>query len=360
MLLCLFCAHLSCDRLDKPENIQSPLGTDVTAKGTPATTQSMGNATSAVSYDFGHPAPSDQLTLPHGAAFGGSPPWGLEKPSHFHGKINAGGSFEHPIGAGLSLYVLSVGDMFAIHIDRSGTGGAENFAGCVTPPLHGINPSLYIEAWDFNKEKDSPTGGNWIGRKRRFNFVLTPDNNEIECNNIRGIGLNDWGARASGTGWLEVTSVRLGDARPGMGSSKILSMAFEAECTLYGAWELWRLPALYVIPGDFTGWVMVHYRQKDAPELPLAEGHYTIRINKSAVVRTSSNLRRDRMGAQFVSMDGKPLRIEGSGRSIRCWIAGNNTGDVQSAFQSFFVGTPDDFKQSPHNPILPPKWDCPD
>jgi hypothetical protein len=298
------------------------------------------------------------IPFSYAQAFGGSPPWGLEKPKHIRGEVHEGTSFEQKIDDDLSLYVSWLQDSLRITVGPTGSG--IDLTRCSTPPFHGPNPGD-IMAWHFTRQEFSPGG---VGQKRWFRFVLTPEDLEIECRNLERVlyiydendpehlrGQREWGSRVSGSGWLEVTSIKLGDAPLGAEPTKILAMTFEAEFALYGALELWRLPARYVIPEDFSGWVTVNYKQKTAPKLPLANSLYTMRIDKSGTVRTSSYLRGDSRGAQFISTNGKPLPIEGNGRSIRCWLS------INESIQSFYVGTANELKRSP-NPVLHGQGDC--
>lgn len=292
--------------------------------------------------------------------FGGSPPWGSEKPVRIKGEVREGISFEQEIGGGLFLHVSWMQDGFSITV--SAKDSDINLTRCATPPFHGPHPTE-IRVWHFVTKENSPGG---VGDKRWFRFTLTPEDQEIECRNLEKVlyiydennpehrrGQRELGAHVSGSGWLKVTSVKLGDTPPGTEPTKIVAMTFEAECALHGAWELWRLPARYVIPDDFNGWITVYYNQKAAPKLPVANNLYTVIIDKSAVVRTSSYLRSDTRDARFVSTNGKPLSIEGKGRSVQCWVADSDK------FQTFYVGTSEDRKRTP-NPILQGQVDCPE
>jgi hypothetical protein len=296
--------------------------------------------------------------------FGGSPPWGLEKPIHISGVVHAGETFRDAIGGGLSLFIIANRDSFKIGI--SGKDG-DDLTRCVTPPFHGPNPTE-IMAWHFRKNSSSPGG---IGQKRWFQYVLTSEDHQIECRNLEDMLYNknaltqrqagkEWGARTSGSGWLQITGIKLSDETLGEDPS-ILSMSFEAECTLYGALQPWILPATYIIADDFTGWIAVYHREKGASQLPVAKNRYTVRINRSAAVHTSSSLRTDLRGAHFVTMNQMPIPIEGSARGIRCyqnWSIGDSSGD--HFIQSFFVGTPDALKELPHSPFHPSGDDCSD
>jgi hypothetical protein len=300
-------------------------------------------------------------------SFGGSPPWGTEKPVHIKGEVQKGNSFEHPIGRDLSLYVLSLNDAFKIAVWRTAAGEADDFTRCATGPFHGPNPTE-IMAWHFAKDKPFPGR---VGEKRWFDFALSPEDHEEQCRYLdcllypsnqdpacrqptRGIG-----AGISGRGWLQITGIKLGDAQPGK-EAVLLSMTFEAECSLFGALQLWILPATYIIPDDFAGWITVYHSERDAPKLPLAGNRYTLKVNKSGIVHTSSNLRSDLRGARFLSSGRKVLPMGASGRGMRCygnWSIGDSAGN--HSVQSFFVGTEDELRRNPVNRLLPPGENCP-
>ena len=107
---------------------------------------------------------------------------------------------------------------------------------------------------------------------------------------------------------------------------------------------------MYVVPDRFTGWVTVYYKQKGAPELSESDIHYIVRIDTAATVRTSADLRQDDRGARFVSTNGKPIPREGIARRIWGWTVGD--ANSCSPFQSFFVGTSEQYKKVPQNPVL--------
>jgi hypothetical protein len=298
--------------------------------------------------------------------FGGAPPWGLEKPTHIHGELQAGDSLEQPIGGGLTFYILALNNGFRIEISPTNTG--LDLTRCATGPFHGRKPTE-INAQDF-VSKENSFGG--VGQKRWFDYGITPEDDERLCSYLDCLLYpsnqdpkcrrtdREFGGGSSGRGWLQITGVKLSDAASGEEPS-ILSMSFEAECTLYGGLQLWILPATYVIPNDFAGWVAVYHGEKGASKLPRADKRYTVQVNKSATVHTSSNLRSDLRGAQFITMNRKPIPIAGPARGIRCyqnWSIGDSSGN--HFIQSFFVGTPDELNQTPHNPLLPSGGDCSD
>ena len=73
--------------------------------------------------------------------FGGLPPWGREKPTHFSGEVRRGETFDQPIGGGLTI---SLTGGWEIQVGRSGNDYSE----CATGPLHGPTPKEFM-AWHF-------------------------------------------------------------------------------------------------------------------------------------------------------------------------------------------------------------------
>lgn len=285
--------------------------------------------------------------------FGGSPPWGSEKPTSIRGEVSRGKRFESPIGDGLSLTLAPQGDEWVIEIGPS--RGGDDYSDCVNPPFHGPNP-IYISAWDFTGDGPTEMGG--VGRKRWVDFVLTSADRKTECENM-DIALQEkesaWGSHITGRCWLRPLSVKLSDGPPSQ--QLIESLEFEAECALHGAWELWRLPATYVLPDEFSGWVTVYYRQKGRPELPRRRAEYLVEIGEPPAVYTSSDLRQDSRGAKYGSKSGKAYATNGPDRMIWGWQAGD--ASLCSPFQSFFVGTREQYRKSGPNPALKNStWDC--
>jgi hypothetical protein len=277
--------------------------------------------------------------------FGGSPPWGPEKPVAFSREIGPTG-FEHPIGSGLVFSLVRADGDFQIAITPAG-GGAD-YSGCVTGPFHGPN-ARDITASDL-RDKAVPRG---LGVKRRIDFVLTLEDDRRDCEELEKVlrlAENSWWQRVSGRCWFRPTAVKLSDDPPE--KQTIESLAFDVECAPHGALELWRLPATYVVPDGFTGWVMVLYRQKAKPELHRTGDRYVVPVG-SETIRTSSDLRQDRRGAAFANPGGQTIpatRIWG-------WEAGD--ADSCSPYQTFFVGSRAEFQRSPQNPALKnPAWDC--
>jgi hypothetical protein len=282
--------------------------------------------------------------LPRGAAgqeFGGLPPWGLETPVSFSGAARPDVTFEHPIGGGLAVQLVPTENGWEIDVGRP--GDREDYAACSTPPFHGPAPKQ-ITASDFIGAQGSPRWG--VGQKRWIDFVLTTEQLKAQCLSLER-ALNDgdtgWRPQATGRCWLRPLSVN-------SSHNAIDTLTFDGECALHGAWQLWRLPATYVIPDGFTGWVTVHYGRTGKPELPRDGNRYVLRIGEPGTVDTSSGLREDNRGAQFVRSDGSAISTEGPRRMIWDWRAGD--GATCAPFQSFFVGSTVQHGGAGRNPAL--------
>jgi hypothetical protein len=288
------------------------------------------------------------LIAPCGVAsaqrFGGSPPWGLEKPVKIKGELRRGETFAQPIGGGLSFTLKPSGEDWEIAI---GPSEGDDYSDCSTPPFHGPN-AKQVYTWHFRTSDGSTPGG--LRQKRWINFVLRSSDHAKECRNmlLELQGKNTWTSYVSGRCWCRPLRVKLSDVSTK--GQRIEALTFDAECALHGAWELWRLPATYVIPRDFTGWVMVEYRAKGQPELPRKADRFLVDIGKSASIHSSSDLRQDWRGAKFVWADGEPIPTQGRERMIR----GRQVGDARMCdpFQSFFVGTGEQQRQMGPNPAL--------
>jgi hypothetical protein len=297
--------------------------------------------------------------------FGGKPPWGLEKPVRIVGKVHHGELFEKAIGAGLLLRLAPYDDAgWRIEVGVQEPGASTDLARCVNPPFHGIT-RMDIEGRHFRTDDNTAARASdefltpGVGGKRWFDFVLSQKDSDTECKNLDGMlyiydeknpesirAQSEWGSHISGRGWLKITGMELGNLLPGQ-QARIESMSFEAEVALHGALERWKLPATYVVPEGFTGWVTVYHRQKGAAALTQSGDHYILRLDRSGVVRTSSELRSDRHGARFVSTNGRSISTQAASSRIRGWEAG--VRDC-APYQGFFIGTREQFERSSEKP----------
>jgi hypothetical protein len=160
-----------------------------------------------------------------------------------HGEVHRSEKFEREIGRGLVFRLVP--DEYGWDIEVGPKGGADNYMDCLNEPLHGITP-YQIEGWLFrNADNTTPlkpsellTPG--IGEKREFQFVLTADDRARSCADLdrmehiydekdpeRIAATNRFGTYAGGDGFVTITSMTLGNLKPGARAS-IESMRFEA------------------------------------------------------------------------------------------------------------------------------------
>jgi hypothetical protein len=277
-----------------------------------------------------------------GQEFGGSPPWGLEKPVHFAGEVQRGKTFSQEIGGELSFDVTPSGEDWEIAV--TGAGGAD-YSRCATPPYHGPNARDLL-AWHFRGVHGSDPGG--IGKERQIDFSLNSDDNDVTCRQMEGSlqGEGTFESRISGRCRFTPLSVKLSDGPPDQ--QTIIEMKFEGECALHGALELWRRPVTYTIPNGFTGWAGVCFEAKGQPALPRTGDRYRIVVGKRVPARTSSELRRDNRGARFEWSGGSPIPLNGPKQRIWGWVNGEGTC---GPYQGFFVGTASQYRN--HSAIPP-------
>ncbi len=282
--------------------------------------------------------------LPIGIAqeFGGSPPWGPEKATHFTGEIRRGEAFNQPIDGGLSFTLAPLDGYW-----EAGVGGAGNdYSRCATPPFHGPN-ARDVMAWHFRAATAGGPGG--MGQKRWIDFVLNDEDDRVQCDQLESAlqGKDTFENRIGGRCWFIPLSVKLSDDPPDR--QAIDEMKFEGECALHGALELWRLPVTYTISNSFAGWVMVCFGAKGQPGLPRTGDRYHLLVSKQATVDTSSDLRQDSRGARFELRNGTAIPADGPRQRIWGWMNGVATC---GPFQSFFVGTASQYRNHASNPLL--------
>jgi len=270
--------------------------------------------------------------------FGGSPPWGREKPTHFSGEIRRGETFTQPIGDGLSF---SVTEEWEIRVGRLGN----DYSDCATEPFHGPN-AKDLMAWHFQGGTLGPGG---IGQKRWINFTPNDEDNRVQCEQVEAAlqGKDTFENRITGRCWFTPLSVKLSNDPPDRQS--IDEMKFEGECALHGALELWRLPVTYTISSGFTGWATICFGARGVPELPRTGDRYHLVIGKEPTLHTSSDLRQDSRGARFELRNGTAIAADGPHQMIWGWMNGYASC---GPFQSFFVGTASQYRSQASNPLL--------
>lgn len=107
-----------------------------------------------------------------------------------------------------------------------------------------------------------------------------------------------------------------------------------------------RRPDRYLIPDGFVGWVRIDYEVEGAPELPIEDGFYLLRIPASGHLETSSSLGTGWASDEYYYLsargDRDKIRATARGRGGLIWrgIVGGleKPGYEGLIFQQFFVG----------------------
>lgn len=160
-----------------------------------------------------------------------------------HGEVQRSEKFEQEIGRGLVFRLVP--DEYGWNIEVGPKDGTDNYLDCVNGPLHGITP-YQIEGWLFRNDdntanrKPSELMTPGIGEKREFQFVLTAADEEKSCADLNKMeyiydekapghiaATSHFGELAGGDGSVTITSMSLGNLKPGA-QAWIESMRFEA------------------------------------------------------------------------------------------------------------------------------------
>jgi hypothetical protein len=269
-------------------------------------------------------------------SYGGSAPWGLERPTVIHGEVRRGEAFEQEISPGLWFRLAPNEQGWRIEVgDR-----ADDFTRCVNPPFHGLT-ALDLEG-SADREADQD-GRRW------FDFVLTAKDQTKACADLDEMLYHfersqkteqDLSTsppeerRVTGRGWLRIAKLT-GDFE---------AMTFDAELTLLGALRLWQMPSRYIIPTNYQGWVGVSGNAAEAPAAPLASGHYQLRVPPAGLFRTSTDLRMDGRDAEYVFANG--TRLPASGPRKRVWGSWHVGEGRCGGYLMFFVGTKTQYERA--------------
>jgi hypothetical protein len=101
---------------------------------------------------------------------------------------------------------------------------------------------------------------------------------------------------------------------------------------------------MYVVPGNFRGWVRIAYKVKGAPPLQVVDGRYYIDVPQSGIVETSTSFKEGFARDEFCALQhGRrvPL-VLGIDESRNGQVWGMETvilGEKESIEWRFFVGT---------------------
>ena len=110
-----------------------------------------------------------------------------------------------------------------------------------------------------------------------------------------------------------------------------------------------RQPSRYLIPDGYVGWVNIYFLVKDAPELPVEEGHYLFRISASGELRTSSRLEGGMAKDDYYYIDTqghrRKLESTGWGKGGMIWAEITGNDEKGMIFERFFVGTEEQLKE---------------
>ena len=121
-----------------------------------------------------------------------------------------------------------------------------------------------------------------------------------------------------------------------------------------------RTPDLWLIPDGYEGWVKIDYIVKNAPPLPLRNGHRIIQVSSNGYIQTSSELEEGWASDQFQYASGTPLHSTGWGEGGKIWggmfegemvcTHTNSSSSCHSTGRSinkcYFVGSEEQFKSS--------------
>ena len=159
------------------------------------------------------------------------------------GEVHHSEKFEREIGRGLVFRLVP--DEYGWNMEVGPKDGTDNYMDCVNEPLHGITP-YQIEGWLFRNDdntanrKSSELMTPGLGEKREFHFVLTAGDEAKSCADLDKMehiydekdpdhiaAISHFGERAGGDGSVTITSMTLGNLKPGV-QAWIESMRFEA------------------------------------------------------------------------------------------------------------------------------------
>lgn len=144
-------------------------------------------------------------------------------------------------------------------------------------------------------------------------------------------------------------------------STKAIILASLVFCCLMfaGCEAIWRVlrddrrPNLYLIPEGYVGWVRIDYEVEGAPELPIEDGFYLLRIPASGHWKTSAGYETGWASDEYYYVDatGDRERIPATAPDRGGLIWREVTGGAQKrneedlTFIQFFVGPEELAKQ---------------
>jgi len=109
-----------------------------------------------------------------------------------------------------------------------------------------------------------------------------------------------------------------------------------------------RPPERYLIPGGYTGWVRIDFRQANAPPLSTEGGHRVIKFGLDGTVRTSSGPAPGHGRDEFFSYSASglvPLSNAGVCKGGTIWGVETMVDDRTSKpFTRFYVGSENQYR----------------
>jgi len=117
-----------------------------------------------------------------------------------------------------------------------------------------------------------------------------------------------------------------------------------------------RTPCVYEIPEGFRGWVLIEVENLACPMLPKRDGKLIFSLSDRGVLCTSSKLEEGWATDTyfFVGQSRTPIRNTGWGGGGLIWGGSRGecevTGKPAHSYESFFVGSEDEFKSAPAAP----------
>ena len=116
-----------------------------------------------------------------------------------------------------------------------------------------------------------------------------------------------------------------------------------------------RTACVYEIPEGFTGWVLIEFGRTNCPPLVKRDGKLIFEIGRDGRLCTSSALEygwaKDAYFYVGKSRTMIPSTVSGGGGFIWGGSTGSTqTGSVERTYESFFVGTEDQFTHAAERP----------
>ena len=109
-----------------------------------------------------------------------------------------------------------------------------------------------------------------------------------------------------------------------------------------------RPPERFLVPAGYSGWVRVDFRQKDAPPLPIEDGHRLLKLNARGALQTSADPQPGHGGDDFFFYSGDrrtPLSNAGVCKGGMIWQIETMVDERTSTpFERFFVGTENQYR----------------